>query len=479
MYQRSDAAQNDIDLTACDREPIHIVGSVQPHGFLLALDLPALRIVQASANAPAAAPVGATLDRALPELDAIVRCFLDGGNRQDGATSLRTVTLGSGSARQAYEVAAHRVGDLIVLELEEVADPSGDAGLDALTPRLRAFVERLHAARSVEDLCQFLAEDIRHLTGFDRALVYRFDRDWHGTVLAEDGNGVLPSYLDLRFPASDIPAQARELYRRNRLRIIPDAGYVPVPIRPALTPADEPLDLSQSVLRSVSPVHVEYMRNMGTMASMSVSILVDGALWGLVSCHNRAPKRVPLQARNACDVLTQIFALQLSAKVRGEQAEQRLALGAVQARLLGYMAEEESFVDGLLNHPDDVLALVNASGAAVVTADRCRRLGATPSEREIRALYDWLSARGDADDVFATDALAEDFPQAEAIADRASGVLAISVSKKYASYILWFRPEVVRTVKWGGNPVKAAQPDPAGDPTGCIRANRSRSGKRR
>jgi light-regulated signal transduction histidine kinase (bacteriophytochrome) len=464
LYQRNDAAQNDIDLTACDREPIHVVGSVQPHGFLLALDLPALRIVQASANAPAAAPVGATLDRAFPELAAVVRRYLDGGRWNDGATYLRTVTLGSGSARQAYEVAAHRVDGLVVLELEETADLSGDSGLDALTPRLRAFVERLHAARSVEDLCQLLAEDIRHVTGFDRALVYRFDRDWHGTVLAEDGNGVLPSYLDLRFPASDIPAQARELYRRNRLRIIPDAGYDPVPIRPALTPAGEPLDLSQSVLRSVSPVHIEYMRNMGTMASMSVSILVDDALWGLVSCHNRGPKRVPLQARNACDFLTQIFALQLSAKVRGEQAEQRLALGAVQARLLGYMAEEESFVDGLMNHPDDVLALVNASGAAVVTTDRCRLLGSTPSEREVRALYDWLSTRGDVDDVFATDSLAEGFPRAEAIADCASGVLAISVSKKYASYILWFRPEVVRTVKWGGNPVKAAQPDPAGGP---------------
>ncbi len=464
MYQRSDAAQNDVDLTACDREPIHIVGSVQPHGFLLALDLPALRIVQASANAPAAAQVGATLDSAFPELDATIRHYLDGDRQQDGATYLRTVTLGSGSTHQAYEAAAHRVDDLVVLELEETAASSGDAGLDALTPRLRAFVERLHAARSVEDLCQLLAQDIRHVTGFDRALVYRFDRDWHGTVLAEDSNGVLPSYLDLRFPASDIPAQARELYRRNRLRIIPDAGYVPVPIRPTTTPEGEPLDLSQSVLRSVSPVHVEYMRNMGTMASMSVSILVDGALWGLVSCHNRDPRRVPLQARNACDVLTQIFALQLSAKVRGEQAEQRLALGAVQARLLGYMAEEESFVDGLLNHPGDVLALVNASGAAVVTADGCRLLGSTPPEREIRALYDWLSTRGDADDVFATDALAEGFPSAEAIADRASGVLAISVSKKYASYVLWFRPEVVRTVKWGGNPVKAAQPDPGGGP---------------
>lgn len=464
LIQSSNAAHQRIDLSACDREPIHIVGSVQPHGFLLALDVPDLTILQASANAPATATVGTGLEAAYPELAALVRRYLTGEARQDGAVYLRTVTLEIGGVRQAYEVAAHGVDGFVILELEETDDLSGDAGLDALTPRLRAFVERLHAARSVEDLCHLLAVDIRHVTGFDRALVYRFDRDWHGTVLAEDGNGVLPSYLDLRFPASDIPAQARELYRRNRLRIIPDAAYVPVPIRPAMTPAGKPLDLSQSVLRSVSPVHVEYMRNMGTMASMSVSILVDGALWGLVSCHNQDPKRVPLLARNACDFLTQIFALQLSAKVRGEQAEQRLALGAVQSRLLGYMAEEESFIDGLLNHPDDVLALVNASGAAVVTSDRCRLLGATPAEGEVRALYDWLSARSDSDDMFATDALAEAFPRAEAFADRASGLLAISISKRYASYVLWFRPEVVRTVKWGGNPVKAAQPDPDGGP---------------
>ncbi|CAO4181206.1 histidine kinase [Methylorubrum populi] len=464
MNQQGERTREQVDLTACDREPIHVVGSVQPHGFLLSLDMPDLTVVQASANAPEAAAVGSSLEVAFPELAAIVRRYLRDAAHQDGAVYLRTVTLGPEDGRQAYEVAAHGVDGLVVLELEETDDASGEAGLDALTPRLRAFVERLNAARGVEDLCQLLAEDIRHVTGFDRALVYRFDRDWHGTVLAEDGNGVLPSYLDLRFPASDIPAQARELYRRNRLRIIPDAGYAPVPIRPALTPAGKPLDLSQSVLRSVSPVHVEYMRNMGTMASMSVSILVDGALWGLVSCHNHDPKRVPLQARNACDFLTQIFALQLSAKVRGEQAEQRLALGQVQARLLAYMAEEESFIDGLLNHPDDVLALVNASGAAVVTADRCRLMGATPAEGEVRALYEWLSARAEAGDVFATESLAEDFPRAGGFADRASGLLAISVSKKFASYVLWFRPEVVRTVKWGGNPVKAVRPDPEGGP---------------
>ncbi len=408
--------------------------------------------------------IGASLEAAFPELASIVRGYLAEAAEQGGALYLRTVMLASGRASQAYEVAAHRVDGLVVLEMEEVEGATPEGGLDALTPRLRAFVQRLHVAQTVEELCQLVAEDIRHITGFDRALVYRFDREWHGTVVAENGNGVLPSYLDLRFPASDIPAQARELYRRNRLRIIPDAGYVPVPIRPSTTPAGEPLDLSQSVLRSVSPVHVEYMRNMGTMASMSVSILVDGALWGLISCHNREPRRVPLQARNACDFLTQIFALQLAAKERGAQAEQRLALGAVQARLLAFMAEEDSFVDGLLNHPDDVLALVNASGAAIVTADRCRLLGATPSEPDVRSLYDWLSAQAKGDPVFATEALSEAIPAAEGVSDRASGMLAISISKKYASYILWFRPEVVRTVRWGGNPTKPAQADSAGGP---------------
>lgn len=463
MKQPSETTQR-VDLTACDREPIHIVGSVQPHGFLLTLDPASLVIAQVSANAPGTAAVGTRLDAVLPELVALVRRFLDDPPAEDGAHYLRTVTLGPAGASPTYEVAAHRIDGLVVLELEEIADPSVEAGLDALTPRLRAFVERLRNARTIEDLCAIVAEDIRHITGFDRALVYRFDRDWHGTVLAESGNGLLPSYLDLRFPASDIPAQARELYRRNRLRIIPDAGYAAVPIRPSLTPAGRPLDLSQSVLRSVSPVHVEYMRNMGTMASMSVSILVDDALWGLISCHNHAPRRVPLQARNACDFLTQIFALQLSARERGAQAEQRLSLGAVQARLLGFMAEEDSFVDGLLEHPDDVLALVNASGAAIVTSDRCRLIGTTPSEEGVRALAEWLSSQTDEAEVFVTEAVSELLPAAGAFADRASGVLAISVSKKYASYILWFRPEVVRTVKWGGNPVKPATADPAGGP---------------
>ncbi|WP_336490695.1 ATP-binding protein [Methylobacterium nigriterrae] len=460
------------DLTACDREPIHLLGSLQPHGFLLALEGPDLRIVQASANVPdmpgraAGRLRGAPLAEAFPELLAAVSAGLSAQPDRAGASYLQTLTLDTVHGPRSYDLAAHRSGDLTLVELEEVTSESASVhSLDALYPRLNAFVEGLHAASTVEDICALLAADVRHITGFDRTLVYRFDRDWHGTVVAEDGNGVLPSYLDLRFPASDIPAQARELYRRNRLRIIPDAGYEPVPIVPRLTQSTgAPLDLSQSVLRSISPVHVEYMRNMGTMASMSVSILVDGALWGLISCHNEAPHRVPLQARNACDFLTRIFALQLAAKERAALAEQRLRLGAIQARLLGFMAEEEHFLDGLLNHPDDVLALADAGGAAIVTSEHCRCLGVTPSSREVRGIYDWLSAHHGREAVFATDTLGSVYGAARRFAERASGLLAISISQKYASYVLWFRPEVVQTVKWGGNPTKPAVQDPDGGP---------------
>ncbi|MGU3359595.1 ATP-binding protein [Methylobacterium sp. M6A4_1b] len=453
-------------LTLCDREPIHRLGTLQPHGFLLALRDPDGRIVQASANVPGGveACLGRRCDVAFPELDGLVPVDSTEPER-DGAQYLRTVSLRTPEGPRAYDLAIHRSGALTILEFEAVASVfASNHSLDALYPRLSRFVEGLHAAASVAELCHLVAVDIRHITGFDRTLVYRFDRDWHGTVIAEDGNGALPSYLDLRFPATDIPAQARELYRRNRLRIIPDAGYRPVPILRQSGEDEEPLDLSQSILRSVSPVHVEYMRNMGTMASMSVSILVDGALWGLISCHNAAPRRVPLQARNACDFLTRIFALQLAAKERGAEAEQRLRLGAIQSRLLGFMAEEENFLDGLLKHCDDVLALAGASGAAVITSDTCRLLGATPRDVEVRGIYQWLSSGPGGADLVATDALGDVYPPARAFAAQASGLLAISISQKYASYVLWFRPEVVRTVKWGGDPTKAATPDPAGGP---------------
>lgn len=448
----------DLDLTACEREPIHIPGSIQPHGILLAVRLADTVVTYASANI---APLfglspDAILNRplrgALPALAAEFEADLAEPEPEAGTRYLRAVKLRTTAGEQIFDAVLSRSGEQAVLELEEIPTNTV-ASLDALYPTLRRFVDQLRTTLTVYDLCRLAAEDIRRLTGFDRVLVYRFDEQWNGTVIAENRNEVLPSYLDLRFPASDIPAQARELYRRNRLRIIPDADYAPVPIE---THDPAPLDLSDSVLRSVSPVHLQYMRNMGTLASMSISIIRDGRLWGLISCHNKEPRRVPLQVRNACDFLTQIFSLQLEARENTILAENRIRLRSVQARLLAYMAEEEVFIDGLVKHPSELMRLAGAQGAAIVSGDHCWRLGQTPSESAVRALHAWLAEHHD-EDVFATESLSQHFPPASAYAETVSGLLSISISKRHASYVLWFRPEVVQTVQWGGDPTKPVQ----------------------
>ncbi len=450
------------DISACEREPIHIPGSIQPHGVLLALSRTEMRAVHASANLAsvlglsAGDALGRPLAAISPQLTAALEGELEGSGLDDRARYLRTVTLATPDGDRSFDAVVHASGDLLVLELEEVS-PGESGSLDTLYPTMRGFVEQLQTASTVEGLCRVVAEDIRRITGFDRVLVYRFDEHWNGTVIAEDRNDRLPSYFDLRFPASDIPAQARELYRRNRLRIIPDADYTPVPVEPVLHPASgQPLDMSYSVLRSVSPVHLEYMRNMGTMASMSISILREGALWGLISCHNRDARRVPLRVRNACDFITQIFSLQLAARERAAEAEELMRLGSVRSQLLGFMAEEERFILGLVRHPAQLLDIADAQGAAIISGEHSWLLGETPQEGEVRRLFEWLSANH-REDVFATDALPSLIPEAQGYSDRASGLLAISISKVNPSYVLWFRPEVVHTVKWGGDPQKPVQ----------------------
>jgi light-regulated signal transduction histidine kinase (bacteriophytochrome) len=445
------------DLTACDREPIHIPGSIQPHGVLLVVD-PATDEVLQAACGPSADEVlrGDPIGKRLRDvLDPEIAALADGlpSRAVEGQSCHFGVVRKDGAV---HHLVAHLSQGMLIVELErmEVAE-SGT--FDEVQPRIREFLEALQRTVSTEELSVIAAREIRRITGLDRVLVYRFDDDWNGAVIAEDRNDVLPSYLDLRFPASDIPAQARELYRLNRLRLIADAGYQPVPIRPTLNPGtNRPVDLSFAVLRSVSPVHLEYMRNMGTYASMSISLLREGRLWGLISCHNQAPARVPWHVRHACDFIGQVLSLQIAAKEVAEAADRRSRLRTVQTRLLAHMAAADHFVDGLVSHPDDLLGLTGANSAAVVANGVCMRIGDAPSELEISGIVAWLGSQT-REDVLATDHLAALMPSGEALKAKASGLLAVSISQIHDSYVLWFRPEVVRTVTWGGDPRKRAE----------------------
>ena len=450
-------------LAACDSEPIHIPGSIQPYGMLLALGPRGLPVLQASANCaalfgrPVEEVIGHFLGELLPMAEPTVLASLEARVPDQGSLVLKRLHLGGGARDGVFHATAHRSDGSIILELEP-AGADGDADpLDGLHLVVSACAAELQAAGSVEEVAAVAARQTRRITGFDRVLVYRFDEDENGTVVAEDRNGALPSYLDLRFPASDIPRQARELYRLNRQRLIPDATYVPVPIVPALSPLNgRPLDLSFASLRSVSPIHVEYMRNMGTGSSMSVSLLCDGRLWGLISCHSLKPRQVPLEARMVADLVGQIVSLQIAAKEHGRDNARRMELKGVESRLLAYMAAEDRFTDGLASHPHEVLRLTAAQGAAILHEGGCTLLGQTPPEPVVRRIAEWLG--GGHRRLHATDGLADELPELEAHRDTASGLLAIAISQIHPSYLLWFRPEVVRTVRWGGDPRQPVQP---------------------
>jgi chemotaxis family two-component system sensor kinase Cph1 len=450
-------------LTICDREPIQIPGAIQPHGLLLSLGEPDLRLIQISANLAdiAGKSVQALLGSALEQL------IGDAGMQQ-----LRRV-LAQESLQQRpiyaglmiidgvhYDAVAHRHAGQLILELEPTA--RGDASsFAAIYPLVRSFVAQLQQTESLQQLCELAADEMHRITGFGRVLVYRFNEEGAGEVLAEARASDYPSYLDLRFPASDIPRQARALYLANHIRLIADAHYQPVPLLPPLHPATgAPTDLSYAGLRSVSPVHVQYMKNMGTLASMSISIIVRGQLWGLISCHHASARTVPFEVRTACEHLGQILSLQIEAKEDRSESLHGLELRRILVGLLASMADRDNFVDGLVADADELLRLASASGAAIVSAGRCQRVGDAPSEHSIVALAGWL-ADNVPNGMYSSHELSLDYPQAAQLQPQAAGVLAMSISQLHQHYVMWFRPEVVQTVKWAGNPHKAAIPDAA------------------
>ena len=457
-----------LDLSDCAKEPIHVPGSIQPHGMMACLRQTDFAIAQASANAAAFGGAEATgligrgLDALLAPADAQAVRAAAAAPQEDGSPVYLLTARPRGTDRP-FNVLVHRADGLLVVELEP-AEAEGCLAFHHLYQLVRGAVARLQGAPTLDQLCAAAAAEVRALTGFDRVMVYRFHPDWHGEVIAEDKAADLPPFLGLHYPATDIPEQARRLYELNRTRIIPDVSYQPAALTPANNPlTGRPTDLSHSVLRSVSPVHVEYLKNMGVGASMSVSILRDGRLWGLIACHHRSAKRVAYDVRTACDLVGQVLALQLAARETGRDVEHRIRLKSAQTRLLQHMAAEVDFVTGLARNGQELVDYVDAGGAALYFAGRCTLLGKTPTDGQVEALVAWL-AHGPAattveQELYHTDRLAADYAPAAAFKDVAAGLLAASVSRVHRSYVLWFRPETVRTVNWSGDPHRPATVD--------------------
>ncbi len=426
-------------ITECDREPIHIPGAIQPHGLLLVVDA-AGQVIGGAGDIEtrlAAEWRGRNLAELIGEPE--VAALLAG----DMVTNLR-------GRDETFTATAHRVAPYLLVELEPVSAASLPAPL--LLSRLSRAGDALGQTSSLREVCERAATAFRTLTGFDRVMIYRFLDDGTGVVMAEAAAPGLGSFLNHHFPASDVPKQARALYIRNRVRVIPDVGYTPAPLRSAATSLRE-LDLSDAALRSVSPIHVQYLRNMGVAASASVSIVKDELLWGLVACHNATPRQLPYDIRLACEALAGGLARQVRAKDEAEYYRERIRLRASEDIVLARLGPERSLDSLLSTAGEELVHMMRAGGFAAVRGGEMLRVGTTPDPAGLAALADWLDARTLAQP-FATDALPAAFPPAEAFQAIGSGVLAARVAGDVPIFLMWFRPETLEEVKWAGDPHK-------------------------
>lgn len=440
------------DLQNCADEAIRIPGAIQPHGRMLVIGAADRSLVAYSANwRSVSAARDAAQNAALAALEL----------RQGEAPTSLGATMIDG---ESLECSAHASGSWIVLEFEPASESQGTRA--PIYTLARSYLPTLQRVDSVDALADLTATEIRRLTGFGRSLVYRFDAAGHGEVLGESIAEGYDSYEGHHFPAEDIPAQARELYRINHIRLIPDATYTPVDLvclLPGLGPRD--IDLSHASLRSVSPIHLEYLRNMRTLASMSVSIVVDGRLWGLISCHDHAPRSLDFAQRAACEHLGRLLSMQVEAKEATANVAKRLDLRRLTLDIVSHLSDSDATLQRLVAEPAPLLRLGQATGAAVVLNDQVWTAGSVPSREQIDAISQWVAARNAP--VVHTDRLPEVCPQA-CIDNDPAGVMAISISQVHRHQLIWFRPEYVQTIRWAGDPAK--QPH-AGD--GRIHPRRS------
>ena len=454
-----------VDQSECAKEPVHIPGAIQPFGVLVAFALPTWEVAHVSANAPdlfgaegCEAMIGRPMESVLPPtIIHDLRNTFQAAMISGFAERLPSQPVGTDGA--LHDVMIHPSGQIAVAEFIPVA------GADTLRTEaatlVKTIIERLRRTTSFQSFLVSAARQIRAVTGYDRVMIYKFLEDDSGEVVAEALRAGMPPFLGLHYPASDIPPQSRALFLRQWLRMIPEVDAAPLAIVPTITAKGTPLDLSLSTLRASSPIHLQYLRNMGSAATLTVSIIDGERLWGMIACHHDTPRRISSSMAAAVELFAQVFSGLIEAKMQKDELAYYGQAREVLDALVASMEPEETIFQSLRGFTEPLKAIIACDGIGVWSDGRFEGEGVVPPADAVDEMIRFLDGKR-VDRCFSTDQLSKLLPDALRYVDKVSGIVAVPFSRAPRDYVLLFRREVVRTVSWGGNPNKVVLNDGGG-----------------
>jgi len=452
------------DSDFCGSLPINFINSIQDYGYVFVLEREKLSIIQVSEN------VGDVLNSSFQQLigmpfEAIVTTSdfarLKTIFSEKNATRI-PLTLSLKHNDQSFYSLIHVYPQHLIIEMEAVDELKGRKFTEVFQ-EVKNLSGEIEQADSVIEVCNITVKELRKLSGFDGVLMYTFDENWNGRVVAEDKDDRLEHYLGQTFPASDVPKQARELYLKNPYRLIPNRNYKPSRLYPVINQLSNSFtDLSSCNLRGVPGVHLEYMGNMGINASMSIRVIKNGQLWALISCHNIEPKYLDYEICAVFEWLSIVISNRISLILNQEEYNFSIELQSKRTALTDSIYAGEDITEGLISATGpNILSLFNADGAAVVINGRVETLGSVPEKDDLENLLLWLEGKN-VNKVFSTSNLPGLYGDAEAYTHCGSGILVIPIDSERGDYVICFRPEVVETIDWGGNPNEAINFEPDG-----------------
>ncbi len=454
MHFKDIVNRDHVDLSNCESEPIHIPGSIQPHGFLLGIQGEEKTIHYCSKNIKdytgfsheQVLGKSLTILFSAPESQKL-DSYLNSSSKDDIKPHAAEIE------GKRYNITANQSNDTCILEFEPF--PDDHLSLPDLYQQTSRFVSLLEKSAGLQRLCQAIAEETREIIGYDRVMVYRFDKDYNGEVFAESTRDDLEPFLGLNYPHTDIPLQARALYMKNLLRLISDVDYVPVPIYKLDDDTSDILDLGMCTLRSVSPMHTQYLNNMGVGATLTISLIHDQKLWGLIACHHYSPRVIPLHTRLAAQLQGNFLTSQI--RVREVEEEHNLSV-EIQKSLEDALLKTVSLTQDNFHTLADqsLLKLANSSGAVIMVNRKLYTSGLVPSDDKIRELAHWLSYFCPSG-TYHTSRLTDDYEDAAKLNSTAAGIIYHSLGKSSENCVIWFRPEVIQTVNWAGDPNKSIE----------------------